>query len=291
MDEGTVMKRFKYEEGVDYYIKSIYKIPLLSPEEEKELLERVQAKDPQALSRLIQANLRFVINIAKRYAGYDVGFQDLISAGNLGLIEAARRYDPSKGVRFISYAVWWIKQSIHHLLNTQGEMIRKPDKVQSLGSKIDGIIAQIMNSHEKELEIEEILNLLRDKGLDVDEETVNLYLTTKKSYVSLEEHIYSKNEELSLKDILSNSGTEEIESSIVREDLEKAINQILKSLSERERKIIIHRFGLFGEEPKTLNEVGNIVGISRERVRQIEARLLKKLRKLATKRNLRDLLS
>lgn len=285
------MRKFRYEEGVDYYIKSIYKIPLMSPEEEKDILERIKQKDPQAISRLISANLRFVINIAKRYAGYEVSFQDLISAGNLGLIEAAKRYDPSKGVRFISYAVWWIKQSIHHLLSSQGEIIRKPDKVQTIGSKVDIVYNHLKETRGREPDIEEITTILREEGLEIDEEYVSLYITTKKSYLSIEEPIYGKDEELYLEDILSKSGTDEVENDILREDLEKAINEILSTLSERERNILVHRFGLFGEEPKTLNEVGKIVGISRERVRQIEARLLKKLRKLATKKNLKDLIS
>lgn len=159
------MRRFRYEEGVDYYLKSIYRIPLLSEEEERELLERVKVKDKQALSRLIQANLRFVVNIAKRYAGYGISFQDLISAGNLGLIEAAKRYDPSKGVKFISYAVWWIKQSIHQLLNNQGEIIRKPEKFQNISSKIENVYLKLKEDLGKQPDTEQIVEGLRRRGL------------------------------------------------------------------------------------------------------------------------------
>lgn len=285
------MRKFKYEEGVDYYIKSIYKIPLMSAEEEQKILDGVKQKDPAAISRLIQANLRFVINVAKRYAGYEISFQDLISAGNLGLIEAARRYDPSKGVKFISYAIWWIKQSIHQLLNNQGEIIRKPEKVQNIAIKIETVYTKIKHNIGKEPDIEDIVSALKQEGVDIDTETVNLYLSTKKTYTSIEEPIYGKDEELFLEDLLSVSGTEEIENDIVRKDIERLVTELLETLSPREKTILIHRFGLFGEEPKTLNEVGQIVGISRERVRQIENRLLKKLRKVATKKNLRDLIS
>lgn len=285
------MRKFRYEEGVDYYIKSIYRIPLLSAEEEQDVLEGVKKKDPAAISRLVQANLRFVINVAKRYAGYDISFQDLISAGNLGLIEAARRYDPSKGVKFISYAIWWIRQSIHQLLNNQGEIIRKPEKVHSAAIKIETVYTRIKHSSGKEPDIEDIVSALKQEGVEIDTETVSLYLSTRKTYTSIEEPIYGRDEELFLEDILSVCGTEDIENDIVRKDIERLVTELLDTLSPRERTIIIHRFGLFGEEPKTLNEVGQIVGISRERVRQIENRLLKRLRKVATKKNLRDLIS
>lgn len=285
------MRRFKYEEGVDYYLKSIYKIPLLSEKEERELLERVKLKDKQALSRLIQANLRFVVNIAKRYAGYSISFQDLISAGNLGLIEAAKRYDPSKGVKFISYAVWWIKQSIHQLLNNQGEIIRKPEKFQNISSKIENVYLKLKEDLGKQPDIEQIVEGLRGEGFEIDKQTVELYISTKKSFMSIEEPIYTEDEELHLEDILSNSGTEEIEDTILKQEIESLITQLLDTLTDREKTILIHRFGLFDQEPKTLSEVGQLVGISRERVRQIENRLLKKLRKIATKKNLRDLIS
>lgn len=286
------MKRFRYEEGVDYYIKSIYKIPLLSPEEERQILDRIRQKDPEAISRLVQANLRFVINVAKRYAGYDISFQDLISAGNLGLIEAAKRYDTSKGVKFISYAIWWIKQSIHQLINNQSEIIRKPEKVQKIAiKKIDSVYAKIKQHNGREPDIEDIVAALKDEGIDIDIETVSFYISTKKTFTSIKEPIYNKDEELFLEDILSVSGTEELENDIIREDMERVVSELLSTLSHRERTILVHRFGLFGEEPKTLSEIGQIVGISRERVRQIESRLLKKLRKLATKKNLRDLIS
>lgn len=285
------MRKFRYEEGVDYYIKSIYRIPLLSQQEEKEILERIKKGDRQALSRLIQANLRFVINIAKRYSGYNISFLDLISAGNLGLMEAAKRYDPSKGVKFISYAVWWIKQSIHQLINNQGDIIRKPDKLQSIGSKIENTYYRLKEIGGKEPSVEEIFENLKQEEPGADLETVKRYLESKRFFLSLDEPVVSNDEDLYLEDILSASGTEEVEKDLVKEDMERLIVQIMNNLSDRERKILIHRYGLFGEEPKTLSEVGQIIGISRERIRQIEAKLLKKLRKLAHKKNLRDLIS
>ncbi|MEZ0324253.1 MAG: RNA polymerase sigma factor RpoD/SigA [Hydrogenothermaceae bacterium] len=285
------MKKFRYEEGVDYYIKSIYKIPLLTAEEEGEILRRVKEGDKDALSKLIKSNLRFVISIAKRYAGYNIPFQDIISAGNLGLIEAANRYDPSRGVKFISYAVWWIKQSIHQLINSQREVIRKPDKVQSLANKIDTIYNKLKEESYKEPTVEDIFEHLKSEEVDINIETIKNYILDKKLFISIDEPINSNGEDLYFEDILSLKGTEDVEKDIFTEDLERLLKDMLENLSEREKKILIHRYGLFGEEPKTLSEVGQIVGISRERVRQIESRLLKKLRKIAVKRSLKDLIS
>lgn len=284
------MRKFNYEEGVEYYIRSIYKIPLLTPEQEKEILEKIKLGDKEAFQKLILSNLRFVINIAKRYAGYGIPLQDLISAGNIGLIEAAKRFDPSKGVKFISYAIWWIKQSIINTLSQEGDIIRKLTKIQSLFQKISNAYFYLKDSLNREPSVDEIHSFLLREGLEVEKDTIENYLFFNQHFISLDEPILSQDEDIHLSDTISNSGTEDIERKLIDEDILKFIDELLDTLSPREKQILIHRFGLYGEEPKTLKEVGNIVGISRERVRQIEIRLLKKLRKLATKRKIEDLI-
>lgn len=284
------MRKFNYEEGVEYYIRSIYKIPLLTPEQEKEILEKIKLGDKETFQKLILSNLRFVINIAKRYAGYGIPLQDLISAGNIGLIEAAKRFDPSKGVKFISYAIWWIKQSIINTLSQEGDIIRKPTKIQSLFQKISNAYFYLKDSLNREPSIDEIHSFLLREGLEVEKDTIENYLFFNQHFISLDEPILSQDEDIHLSDTISNSGTEDIERKLIDEDILKSIDELLDTLSPREKQILIHRFGLYGEEPKTLKEVGDIVGISRERVRQIEIRLLKKLRKLATKRKIEDLI-
>lgn len=284
------MRKFNYEEGVEYYIKSIYKIPLLSQEEEKEILERIKSGDKEAFKKLVISNLRFVINVAKRYAGYGIPLQDLISAGNIGLIEAAKRFDPSKGVRFISYAIWWIKQSILNAISVEGDIIKKPSKIQSISQKINNAYYYLKDSLNREPSVEEIQNFLKRENVEIDKETIESNLFFKQHFVSLDTPILDSDESIFLSDIISQTGTEDIEKDLKDEDLLKSVNELLDSLSEREKQIIIHRFGLYGEEPKTLKEVGEIVGISRERVRQIEKRLIKKLRSLASKKNLQDLI-
>ncbi|WP_028950720.1 sigma-70 family RNA polymerase sigma factor [Sulfurihydrogenibium subterraneum] len=284
------MRKFNYEEGVEYYIKSIYKIPLLTPQEEKETLEKIQLGDKEAFKKLVLSNLRFVINVAKRYAGYGIPLQDLISAGNIGLIEAAKRFDPSKGVRFISYAIWWIKQSIINTISHEGDIIKKPSKVQNLYQKISNAYFYLKDSLNREPSVEEIHSFLLREGIEIEKDTIESYLFFNQYFVSLDEPIISSDEDIYLSDTISKSGTEEIEKKLVDEDILKSIDDLLETLSPRERQIVIHRFGLYGKEPKTLKEVGDIVGISRERVRQIEIRLLKKLRKLATKKKIEDLI-
>ncbi|GAB6072711.1 RNA polymerase sigma factor RpoD/SigA [Venenivibrio stagnispumantis] len=282
------MRKFNYEEDVEYYLKSIYKIPLLSKDEEEEILSQIKEGKKEALHRLIQGNLRFVVNIAKRYAGYNIPFQELISAGNLGLVEAAQRYDPSKGVKFISYAVWWIKQSIMELINKQTDIIKKPQKSYSIFSKIDNAYIRLKEELQREPTFEEIENFIKEEGIDKD--IIKSYFLNKKYFVSLDEPIDTDDEDMILSDLISNYGTEDIEKDILEDDIKYQLNKLLDYLSPREKKIIIHRYGLDGEEPKTLKEVGDILGISRERVRQIEVRALKKLKKLAKKHSIEDLI-
>ena len=285
------MKKLTYEKGITYYLKLISKIPLLSAEEEKEVALRAKQGDKEALEKLIKSNLRFVVNVAKNYTGYGIPFQELISAGNIGLIEAAKRFDPDRGVRFISYAIWWIKQSILQTIQNQKDIIKIPQKTQNLSIKIDTAyltLKEQLNREPKYSEIKEFLK--KTENIDVDEETIESYLLIKRHSVSLDMPIDSE-EGTSFIDLVTKHSTKDIEEDVVRESIKKEIDYVLSHLNERERYIIIHRFGLEDNEPKTLREIGKDLGISRERVRQIEMRALKKIRALATKRHLKDLLS
>ncbi|WP_456402032.1 sigma-70 family RNA polymerase sigma factor [Persephonella sp.] len=285
------MRKFKYEEGITYYLNSISKIPLLSPEEEKEIAKKAKEGDKEALEKLIQSNLRFVVNVAKNYTGYGIPFQELISAGNIGLIEAAKRFDPERGVRFISYAIWWIKQSILQTIQSQKDIIKIPQKTQNLSMKIDTAYLELKERLNREPKYSEIKEYLKEhEDLDIDEETVENYLLIKRHSVSLDTPV-DMDEGTFFIDLISKHSTKDIEENIVRESIEKEIEYILSHLADRERYIIVNRFGLNGEEPKTLREIGKELGISRERVRQIEIRALKKIRALATKKHLKDLLS
>ncbi len=285
------MKKLTYEKGITYYLKLISKIPLLSAEEEKEVALRAKNGDKEALEKLIKSNLRFVVNVAKNYTGYGIPFQELISAGNIGLIEAAKRFDPDRGVRFISYAIWWIKQSILQTIQNQKDIIKIPQKTQNLSIKIDTAYLTLKEKLNREPKYSEIRKFLKEhEDLDIDEETIESYLLIKRHSVSLDMPI-DQEEGTYFIDLVTKHSTKDIEEDVVKESIKKEIDYVLSHLNERERYIIIHRFGLEDNEPKTLREIGKELGISRERVRQIEMRALKKIRALATKRHLKDLLS
>ncbi len=304
------------QELINQYLKRISKIPLLTPEEEKELARRAKEGDEEALKKLVESNLRFVVSVAKQYIGYGLPFSELIAAGNLGLLEAAKRFDPERGVKFISYAVWWIRQAIMQALSQQTGAVRIPLKQSHLISKIGTIYAELAKELEreptpeevaehlskemiaKELEKElgrepseeEIEERFKKEGYKISPEEVERYLQVCRIPLSLDAPV-GENEDTFFVDFLSKHGTAEVEEHVIQEVLEKEIYDLLDKLPEKERKVIELRFGLRGNEPKTLREIGDILGVSRERVRQLETRALRKLRSLAMKRHLKDFLS
>ncbi len=276
----------KDQTTLNLYIQQMAKHPLLSPEEEKELAIRAKKGDKEALKKLVEGNLRFVVNVAKNFMGWGVPLTDLIAAGNLGLIEAAKRFDPDKEVKFISYAVWWIRQAIMQTIFQQTGAVRIPVKESLFISKVKDTYERLKEELGREPTLEEIA---KEVGASV-KKVKNALQVVRMPY-SLDMPLGQEGEDLTLLDVLSKKGTEDVEKEIVEESLKKELTSLLSALDDRERAIIEHRFGLNGEEPKTLTEVGDLLGISRERVRQIEQRALKKLRVLAMKRHLKDFLS
>ncbi len=304
------------QELINQYLRRISKIPLLKPEEEKELARRAKQGDEEALKKLVESNLRFVVSVAKQYVGYGLPFSELIAAGNLGLLEAAKRFDPDRGVKFISYAVWWIRQAIMQALSQQTSAVRIPLKQSHVISKVGNIYSELLKKLEreptpeevakeyskeviaKELEKElgrkpteeEIEKKLQEEGLKISPDEVEKCLQVCRMPLSLDAPV-GEGEDTQFIDFLSKHGTADVEENVLREVLEKEIKEILSKLPEKERKVIELRFGLGGNEPKTLREIGEILGVSRERVRQLETRALRKLRSLAMKRHLKDFLS
>ncbi len=304
------------QELINQYLKRISKIPLLKPEEEKELARRAKEGDEEALKKLVESNLRFVVSVAKQYIGYGLPFSELIAAGNLGLLEAAKRFDPERGVKFISYAVWWIRQAIMQALSQQTGAVRIPLKQSHLISKIGTVYAELAKELEREPTPEEVAEHLsremiakeltkelgrepteeeveekfKKEGYRISPEEVERYLQVCRIPLSLDAPV-GENEDTFFVDFLSKHGTTEVEESVLQEVLEKEIYDLLDRLPEKERRVIELRFGLRGNEPKTLREIGDILGVSRERVRQLETRALRKLRGLAMKRHLKDFLS
>ena len=268
------------KDSLDAFLKSISKIPLLTREEEIELAKRAKAGDKEALKKLVESNLRFVVSVAKKYLGCGLPLHDLIAEGILGLIEAARRFDPDKGVKFISYAVWWIRQSIMQALAQQTGAVKIPVKQAVLVNKITRSYGELLKKLGREPTIEE---LAEHVGMDPKE--VERLLSICQVPLSLDTPIGDE-EDTTFKDFLKGEGTAEVEEKVVQEELKQSIQEMLEQLTPQEKKIIIMRFGLDGNEPKTLREIGEKLGISRERVRQLETRAKKKMREYAMRKKL-----
>ena len=258
-------------ETLKKYLQEISKLPRITPDEEKVLGDRIQRGDREALRKLVEANLRFVVSFAKKYRNCGLSFLDLINEGNIGLIEAAKRFNPKKNVKFITYAVWWVRQAIIHALSDQSGAFRLPQKQANLLYRIGKTISQLTLDLERnptpdeiaaklEIPVEEVTNLLQ-----VADENVSL------STVIDEEH------EFHLSDKLEQDVIPPADMALLRSSLKDHLYACLGELDPKEQKVLRLRFGLDEGEPKTLKEIGEMMGLSRERIRQIEAQALEKL--------------
>ncbi len=287
-EEITSFNSVVYKDDVlQMYLKDIGKIKLLKRSEEqklgKDILEGDEKKSLTAKKKLIQANLRLVVSIAKKYTGQGVLFMDLVQEGSLGLIKAANRFDYSKGFKFSTYATWWIRQTIVRAIANNSKVIRIPvhmsDKIRLVKKALFEL--SYLLGHEPSLEE------LSDK-LNMPEKQIELILNTMKlEPISLDTPIA---ENLSLEDYISDDNYKSPESNTQKIMLKKYIELVLKELNPKERKIIIKRFGLDGEKPKTLEELGTDMGFSKERIRQIEGIAIKKLRGISNIKYLKDFL-
>ncbi len=254
------------------YLKEIAKIPLLSAEEEKELGRRVQKGDRAALQKMVESNLRFVIKIAKKYRGHGISFLDLINEGNLGLIEAAKRFDPERNVKFTSYAVWWIRQSILHAISSLGHPMKLPAKVSNTLYRVGKTIAKTSHSLNRRPTLKEIAD---DVG--ISEKELNAALELAGEATSLNQPL-DKEGDLVLGDMLEDTKVPSVEERTISQFLKQHLNEALHELDKNEERVLRMRFGLDEESPCTLKQIGDKMGLSRERIRQIEAKALTKLR-------------
>ena len=253
------------------YLKEISKIPLLTAEEEKELGARVHKGDSAALQKLVESNLRFVIKISKKYRGFGLSFLDLINEGNLGLIEAARRFDPERNVRFTSYAVWWIRQAILHALTSMGHPLRLPAKISNTMFRMGKTITRKTAELNRKPTMEEIA---ADMGMD--EQELSSMIEVAGGATSLSQPLDEQGE-LVLEDVLQDKSMS-VEEELETQFLNKHVGEAMERLDENERKILTLRFGLEDGVSRTLKEIGDSMGLSRERIRQIEAKALNKIR-------------
>jgi RNA polymerase primary sigma factor len=272
------------DDPVRLYLKEIGRVPLLSATEEVELAKRIAEKDLDAKRALTEANLRLVVSIAKRYVGRGLLFLDLIQEGNLGLIRAVEKFDHSKGFKFSTYATWWIRQAITRAIADQARTIRVPVHMVENINKLNRLQRQLVQDHGREPTPDE---LAREMGISVHK--VREIQKAAQEPISLETPVGDEDDsELGdfIEDLEIDQPLEVVARSIRREELLR----VLDSLSTRERKVLELRFGLKGETPRTLEEVGERFGVTRERIRQVEAKTLARLRNYRDAQSLRDLL-
>ena len=255
---------------ISYYLEDIRKYKVLEKDEETELLKKAKAGDIEAKNKLILCNLRLVVNIAKNYVNRGLSLIDLISEGNFGLIYAIEKFDMKKGFRFSTYAVWWIKQSITKAIICKGRGIRIPSYKYDLLSKVNRYVLNRVREEGIYPTVEEI-----SEDLNVDKEKIEEIMVAFQDPMSLSASI---GDDIQLEDIIANNSETSIEDDIIEEMEREQVRQIVKVLDEREKQILKLRFGLDGEEIHTLEEIGQTFNITRERVRQIEKKTLKKLK-------------
>jgi RNA polymerase primary sigma factor len=271
-------------EALNLYIREISKIPRLTPEQEKELGRRIQQGDEEALRKMVEGNLRFVVSYAKRYRGLGLSYLDLIHEGNLGLMEAARRFDPDRNVKFISYAVWWIRQSIIQVISEHMRVFSVPARM----SRAFGQIEREFEADSAEMGTpapEEVA-----ASLDVSLGDVNTFLAISGRDVSLSDSV-GDDGEIELGDKLAQESEPPVELELIREAFLNLIQELFQELGPKEAEVLRLRFGLDGGEAKTLQEVGNQLKLSRERIRQIENKAFTKLRRSGNAQALRGFLN
>jgi RNA polymerase primary sigma factor len=252
------------------YLGQISKFPTLSDKEEKRLGELIQKGDKNALKGLIEANLRFVVSYAKKYRGIGLGLLDLINEGNLGLIEAAKRFDPGRNVKFISYAVWWIRQAIIHALTRYSRIYNLPQKLSDQISMMKKKTAELKMNLGREPTREEIA-----KNMGITAEDVEDLLLLAEEKVSLSDRFHD--DEMEIGDRIKDNISPSVEYGIIRSSIQSEIRELLEGLGDKEALVLKLRFGLDDHQPRTLQEIGNMLNLSRERIRQIEQKAMRKL--------------
>jgi RNA polymerase primary sigma factor len=260
-------------DSLNAYIREISKFRPLSGDEEKELARRIRDGDQDALQRLVEANLRFVVSYCKRYRGLGLSFLDLIHEGSLGLMEAAKRFDPERNVKFISYAVWWVRQAIFHALSEQHRIFRLPQKLSGQVSKVGNARDKLANELDRAPTTAELA-----KRTDLSEHEVENALKVAGDDLSLSSAV-GEDGTLELGDTIEQDTVPSVERQLMRSSFEEQIRSLVAELDEKERQVISMRFGLDGEDPRTLQEIGEALGLSRERIRQIESKAKEKLRR------------
>jgi len=272
-------------QSLEKYLQEIGKVELISPEEEVKLAGLIKQGNQAALDKLTKANLRFVVSVAKQYQNQGLSLPDLINEGNLGLIKAAQRFDETRGFKFISYAVWWIRQSILQALAEQSRIVRLPLNKVGLTNKIQKAFSQLEQEFEREPSPEELAELL-----ELETEEVSATLGIAARHVSMDSPM-SEGEDNTLIDVLENHNAERADNNIAhKESLKQEIERSMKMLTERQKEVICYFFGLGVDHPMSLEDIGDKFNLTRERVRQIKDKAITKLRTNSRSKALRGYL-
>ena len=270
--------------SLDRYLADIGKEQMISAEEEVELARRIKAGDQEALNKLTTTNLRFVVSVAKQYQNQGITLQDLINEGNVGLIKAAKRFDETRGFKFISYAVWWIRQSILQAIADQSRIVRLPLNQVGVINKIKKETARLEQQLKRVPTTEEIA-----EAIDLPVYKVSEIMKMNTHPQSIDSPI-SPNEETRFVDIFVHDNDEDTDTLLMQESLASEIHDLLNTLPEKEREVLMLFFGIGTSHEHTLDEIGDILELSRERVRQIKERALKRLRQNTKNKNLKGYL-
>ena len=273
-------------QSLEKYLQEIGKVDLLTPEEEVDLAKRIKEGDQKALERLTKANLRFVVSVAKQYQNQGLSLSDLINEGNLGLIKAAQRFDETRGFKFISYAVWWIRQSILQALAEQARIVRLPlNKIGSI-NKINKAYSELEQRFERPPTADELADFL-----DMSADEVKQSLANNGRHISMDAPLIDGDESSSsIYDVLPNDALPSPEQGLVIESLRKDIERSLSTLTPREGDVVRLYYGLNGKHPLTLEEIGERFDLTRERVRQIKEKAIRRLKHTSRSRMLKSYL-
>jgi RNA polymerase primary sigma factor len=260
-------------QSLEKYLQEIGKVDLISPEEEVRLATLIKQGDQRALDRLTKANLRFVVSVAKQYQNQGLSLPDLINEGNVGLIKAAQRFDETRGFKFISYAVWWIRQSILQSLAEQARIVRLPLNKVGLTNRIQKAFSLLEQEFEREPSAEELAEVL---GMDLEEVNANLSINAR--HVSVDTPL-SEGEDGTLLDVLVNTNAESTDGEMIHmQSLKVEIDRSLQTLTDRQKEVICYFFGIGVDHPLSLEDIGERFNLTRERVRQIKDKAITKLR-------------
>ena len=284
MRASTAKKVGKEEGSLDQYLREISKYSLLKREDEVELAVKIHVGNAEALDKLVRSNLRFVVSVAKKYQNQGVSLSDLINEGNLGLIRAAHKFDETKGIKFISYAVWWIRQAILQALAEQSRIVRVPLNRAGTLHRIGKRSSALQQELGREPTIDEIA-----EGMDIPKDEVAKTLAISRSHLSLDAPL-TPGEDNKLLDYLADEESPGPDDQTFERALSNSIEEVLRTLKEREAKILRLYFGLDSQEAMTLEEIGGLLGITRERVRQIKEKALARLRHVSRARSLESFL-